>query len=53
MQVEENLFVKRNYRDFPGGEVVKNPPTMQGTLVRSLVQEDPTCCGATKPMCRN
>ena len=23
---------------------------MQGTLVRSLVQEDPTCCGATKPV---
>ena len=23
---------------------------MQGKLVRSLVQEDPTYCGATKPM---
>ena len=23
---------------------------MQGTLVRALVQEDPTCCGAMKPM---
>ena len=23
---------------------------MQGTLVRSLVREDPTCCGATRPM---
>ena len=23
---------------------------MQGTGVRSLVQEDPTCLGATKPM---
>ena len=22
---------------------------MQGTWVRALVQEDPTCCGATKP----
>ena len=22
---------------------------MQGTLIRSLVWEDPTCCGATKP----
>ena len=22
---------------------------MQGTRVRALVQEDPTCCGATKP----
>ena len=26
---------------------------MQGTRVRSLVQEDPTCCGATKPTCHN
>ena len=25
----------------------------QGTRVRSLVQEDPTCHGATKPMCHN
>ena len=26
---------------------------MQGTWVRSLVWEDPTCCGATKPLCHN
>ena len=26
---------------------------MQGTQVRALVQEDPTCCGATKPVCHN
>ena len=26
---------------------------MQGTWVRALVQEDPTGCGATKPMCHN
>ena len=26
---------------------------MQGARVRALVQEDPTCRGATKPMCRN
>ena len=24
---------------------------MQGTRVQSLVQEDPACCGVTKPMC--
>ena len=24
---------------------------MQGTQVRSLVWEDPTCCGAAKPVC--
>ena len=26
---------------------------MQGTRVRALVREDPTCHGATKPMCHN
>ncbi|KAJ8791385.1 hypothetical protein J1605_004332 [Eschrichtius robustus] len=26
---------------------------MQGTWVRALVREDPTCLGATKPMCHN
>ena len=25
----------------------------QETQVRTLVQEDPTCCGATKPVCQN
>ena len=34
---------------FPGGPVVKNPSPMQDTRVRSLVWEDPTCQGATKP----
>ena len=26
---------------------------MQGTWVRALGQEDPTCCGATKPLCHS
>ena len=26
---------------------------MQGTQIRALVREDPTCHGATKPMCHN
>ena len=26
---------------------------MQGTRVRALVWEDPTCCGATNPVCHN
>ena len=26
---------------------------MQETWLRSLIQEDPTCCGATKPVCPN
>ena len=40
-------------RDFPGGPAVKNPLSMQGTRVRSLVWEDPTCCGTTKPVCHS
>ena len=39
--------------DFPGGAVVKNPPANAGKRVGSLVQEDPTCCGATKPVRHN
>ena len=52
---------------FPGGAVVKNPPAraslvvqwlriclpMQGTRVRALVWEDPTCHGATRPVSHN
>ena len=35
---------------FPSGRVVKNPPAVQGTQVRTLSGEDPTGCGATEPM---
>ena len=36
--------------DFPGAPVIKNCLPMQEAWVRSLIQEDSTCCGATKPM---
>jgi len=36
--------------EFPGGPVVKNRLPMQGAGVLSLLQEDSTCCGATKPV---
>ena len=37
-----NGFIKRGISNsFPGGSVVKNPPAMQVTWVRSLGQEDP------------
>ena len=26
---------------------------LQGTQIRALVREDPTCCGATKPVYHN
>ena len=41
------------FLDFPGGTIDKNLPEMQRTHVRSLVWEDSTCPGATKPMGRN
>ena len=44
----------RQMLDFPGGSVVKNPLANAGdTWVRSLVLEDPTCWGATKPVCHS
>ena len=45
--------IKNQIEGFPGGSVVKNPPAMQGTWVGALVQEDPTCHRATKPVRRN
>ena len=35
---------------FPGGSVVKNLPVDVGDMVRSLIWEDPTCLGASRPM---
>ena len=45
--------LKKKKRDFPGGAVAKNPPANAGDWVQSLVQEDPTCHGATKPASHN
>ena len=43
-----------SWGDFPSGDpVVSNPLSMRGTWVWFLVQEDSTCCRATKPMHRN
>ena len=44
---------KSPVQGFPGGSVVKNPPANAGDMVRSLIWEDPTCLGATKPVCRD
>ena len=45
--------LKSTDRDFPGGAVVKNLPANAGDMVRTLVREDPTCRGATKPVRHN
>ena len=36
--------------DFPSSSVDKNLPASAGAQARSLVQEDSTCCRATKPV---
>ena len=46
-------FTEVKQEDFPGGAVVKICLPMQETRVRALVQQDPTCRGATKPVCHN
>ena len=60
--IVSNNFYEMLISDFPGGAVVKNPPAtqwfriclpMQGTQVRALVQEDPTCHRAAKPVRHN
>ena len=43
------LFKKKVPRGFPGGSVVKNLPPNAEDIGSILVQEDPTCLGATKP----
>ena len=49
--------LKKEFLDFPGGAVVKNPPANAGDTgpggLRALDQEDPICCGATKPVSHN
>ena len=38
---------------FPGGAVVENQPASAGDTGSSPGLEDPTCCGATKPVSHN
>ena len=45
--------IQSYYEGFPGGAVVKNPPANAGDMGSNLVREDPTCHGATKPVCLN
>ena len=52
-----NLTLYEVKRQTPGTSLVAQwlriRLPMQGTRVRALVREDPTCCGATKPMRHN
>ena len=49
----KNELLRLNDLDFPGGTVVKNPPANAGDMAQALVQEDPTCHEATKPVRHN
>ena len=49
----QNTLLKNGFQDFPGGAVVKNPPANAADTGSSLVWEDPTCHGATKPVRHN
>ena len=53
LRIRKTTYKKHPVQGFPGDAVVKNPPANTGTRVRALVREDPTCCGATKPVCHN
>ena len=46
-------FKKEVIWDFLGSTVDRNPLANAGDMVRSLVQEDSTCCGAIRPVCHN
>ena len=50
---EQGMCCKREFRGFPGGSVVKNPHTNAETGVRSLIQKDSRCHGATQPIGHN
>lgn len=45
--------LKKELRGFPGVQWMRILLPIQGTQLRSLVWEDSTRCGATKPMCHN
>ena len=51
----QTIMEKSPVGGFPGGAVVENLPANVGDTGSSpaLVQEDPTCRGATEPVCPN
>ena len=54
----KHLFTVSIYQDFSQGtslvaQWLRICLPMQGTRVRALVREDPTCCGAAKPVPHN
>ena len=50
LRIEEH---KELVRTSPVAQWLRSRLPMQGTWVQALVREDPTCHGATKPVCHN
>ena len=48
-EIEKKL--RQRFKKKAGSVVVLLP--MQETQVRSLIRDDPSCCGATKPACHS
>ena len=54
MPSSRGSFQPREFWDFPGGTMDRNPPASTGdTRIQPLVQEDSTCLGANKLMHQN
>ena len=49
----EWAHLKNHHWGFPASPVVKNLSCNVGNIIQSFVKEDPTCHGATKPVCHN
>ena len=47
------IKLKIPYRGFPGDSLIRIHLPMQEMCLRSLMQEDPMCCRATKPTHHN
>ena len=50
MAAQDSLYRNTVTWGFPGGTVIKSPPASAGDTGLIRVWEDPTCCGATKPV---
>ena len=50
---KEKCHLRKMIGGLPTDSVVNIPPANVGDMVQPLIQEDPTCCGATKPAYHN
>ena len=53
LSISATAYKKWEWRGFPGGPVVEDPPANEADMVQSLGGEDPTCLVATKPVLPN